>query len=412
MNVFPIKTATSCQLKWVWSTLLLNSGITRSCHRTAESKLTAENFSDFHNTDVKIQDRLSMLAGQWPEQNCGYCRSIEEQGGVSDRIRHLSIPYRMPQELRIDPEAVNVSPTVLEVFFDNTCNLGCLYCTPSLSSFIEAENKKHGRFEKHNIILHNQEKKFQSMIDLFWTWFPEGFPKLARMTVLGGEPFYQKEVDQLLSMIAKHPNPHCTLSFQSNLMISESRMLQIIEKLQSLTSCRLVKRVDITCSIDCWGPEQQYVRWPLDLDRWQKNFEMLIEQQDFYLNINQTISPLTIKTMPQLLERLATWRRKRHIGHWFSEVSPGPDYLKPHILGWEIFELDFTQILNMMPMDTEEDRLARQYMSGIFNRIRQHEPDPIQIRDMFVYLEEKDRRRGTDWRNVFPWLEGFRHHVV
>jgi hypothetical protein len=410
--MFPIKTATSCQLKWIWSTLFLNTGITRSCHRTAESELTAENFHDFHNTDLKIQDRRDMLNGHWPEKHCGYCKNIEDIGGVSDRIRHLSVPYQMPQELRMDSAAVVVSPTVLEVYFNNTCNLGCLYCTPKFSSFIESENNKHGDFEKYDITLRNPEKKFKTLVEKFWQWFPDGFPKLARLNVLGGEPFYQAEVDTLLSMIEQYPNPQCELNFVTNLMISQSRLSDIMEKLHSLKSRRMIRRVDITCSIDCWGPEQQYVRWPLDLDQWQQNFETLLGHDDLYLSINQTISTLTIKTMPQLLDRLYTWRSKRHVGHWFSEVNPGPEYLKPHILGSDIFEQDFQQITSMMPTDTEENALAHQYMSGIFDRIRTHKPDPIQIRNMFVFLEEKDRRRGTDWRGIFPWLKDFEHHVV
>lgn len=412
MNWFPIKTTTSCQLKWLWSTVFLNSGVTRSCHRTAESELTASNFHDFHNTEIKIQDRRAMLDGQWPETNCGYCKDIEDLGGTSDRIRHLSIPYRLPQELRNDPKAVIVSPTLLEVYFDNTCNLGCLYCTPKFSSFIEAENHKHGDFAKHNIILKNPEKKFNSLINEFWAWFPKGYPTLGRLHILGGEPFYQTHLDQLLSMIEQHPNPHCELNFVSNLMISSARLSDIVTRLNHLKSLKAIKRVDITCSIDCWGPQQHYVRWPLDLDKWQTNFETLLRDTDFYLNINQTISPLTIKTMPELLQHLATWRRQRHVGHWFSEVNPGPNYLKPHILGAEIFEQDFAQILDLMPTDTKENDLAHQYMLGIFNRIRQHTPDPDQIRDMFVFLEEKDRRRGTDWRSVFPWLKGFENYVV
>ena len=47
---FPIKTKTACQLKWAWSTLYLNNGETKSCHRTGQSELTPENFLNFHNT--------------------------------------------------------------------------------------------------------------------------------------------------------------------------------------------------------------------------------------------------------------------------------------------------------------------------------------------------------------------------
>ena len=75
---FPIKTATSCQLKWNWSTLFLNTGITASCHRTGKSEINAENFKNFHNTPVKLADRTNMLQGKWPEESCKYCKDIED----------------------------------------------------------------------------------------------------------------------------------------------------------------------------------------------------------------------------------------------------------------------------------------------------------------------------------------------
>ena len=143
---FPIRTATSCQLKWNWTALYLNGGFSRTCHRTAETPLTPENFNNFHNTDVVLADRRRMLQGLWPETSCSYCRNIEESGGVSDRLRQIDAPDLSPPELVDDASAIQVSPTILEVFFNNTCNLGCLYCTPVLSSVINAENQKFGSF--------------------------------------------------------------------------------------------------------------------------------------------------------------------------------------------------------------------------------------------------------------------------
>ena len=55
-QIFPIKTATSCRLKWSWSSLILTTGETDSCHRSSKSFLTPENFNDFHNTAEKIRD--------------------------------------------------------------------------------------------------------------------------------------------------------------------------------------------------------------------------------------------------------------------------------------------------------------------------------------------------------------------
>lgn len=401
---FPINTATACQLKWNWSTLYLNTGGTASCHRTAISELTAENFLDFHNTPIKLADRTDMLQGKWPENNCAYCREIEDQGGLSDRMRQLTVPNLVPLELDYDNTAINISPTIVETYFNNTCNLGCLYCNPELSSTIETENKKFGDFKIKGIELVNSQKHYKDLSPHFWNWFPEGFKKLKRFHLMGGEPLYQKELDILLEMIEKHPNPDCEINLVTNLMVPKTRIVTVLEKFKQLLIARKIKRLDITCSIDCWGPQQEYVRWGIDLNVWEENFKILMENKWVYMNINQTISALTIKTMSDLLIKLREWRKDRKIGHWFSGVSPGPSYLKGEIFGNKEFEYDCIEILNLMPKDTDADKTAVKYMEGIFQQILNAEENNEEIKKLIVFLNEKDRRRKTDWRQMFPWL--------
>ena len=57
------------------------------------------------------------------------------------------MPNLSPVELDVDNKLIFVSPTIIEVFFDNTCNLSCLYCIPELSSKIADENKNFGEFK-------------------------------------------------------------------------------------------------------------------------------------------------------------------------------------------------------------------------------------------------------------------------
>lgn len=411
---FPIKTDTACQLKWAWSTLFLNAGTTKSCHRTAESVLTPENFFEFHNTSVKIQDREAMLKGQWPEQNCQYCKNIELSNGISDRVRMSSVPNLSPDELYNDPLATCVDPTILEVYFNNACNLGCLYCTDSLSSTIEAENKKFGIFEQGGVKLEPsiESWQFKNLLPEFWKWFEIGFPKLKRFHCGGGEPFYQKEFFKLLDFIELHPNPNCEFNIITNLMVAPELLQSTVAKFKNLLSTRKLKRVDITCSIDCWGPDVEYVRHGLNLSHWEQNFNYLLKQKWLTLNINQTVTPLTIKTMPVLINKLKQWRQEHPVGHYFSGAYPVADYLKLDVLGEDTFAKDVEEILSCMPLHTEQDKQAHVYMGGILGQINNTKLDPSRTRDMIVFLNEKDRRRGTNWREVFPWLSEIEKNVV
>jgi hypothetical protein len=120
---FPIKTDTACQLKWNWSTLRLYNGITSSCHRVQGDPITTDDFDSFHNTPKKLADRQLMLQGQWPVGGCEYCQKIEQAGGHSDRMFHLDIPNMTPPELDTNVVAVEVTPKIVEVYFDNVCNM-------------------------------------------------------------------------------------------------------------------------------------------------------------------------------------------------------------------------------------------------------------------------------------------------
>lgn len=408
---FPISTDTACQLKWAWSTLYLNSGGTTSCHRTGWATLTHENFYQFHNTPNKLQDRRAMLEGRWPDDACQYCRTIEEAGGFSDRMRHKTIPDLAPEVLYQDPIAVEIDPTIVEVFFSNVCNLSCLYCSASLSSTINTEHQKYGEFKQHGVELLPHKNQFNDFSSMFWQWFEKKFVGLKRFHVLGGEPLLQKEWSKLLDMIAQHPNPNCELNVVTNLMVSTEMLEGYIDQLKNLLKQRALKRIDVTCSIDCWGDPQEYVRYGFDMDHWLKNFAILRSKRWIKLNINQTISVLTIKTMPTLLENLRTWRRERAIGHWFSSVAPGPDYLKPNILG-DVFQEDFRKILDLMPTSTNDEMSAREYMSGISKQIAHTAPIVGDIQDLFIFLDEKDRRRGTNWQTIFPWLVEYKEKYV
>ena len=320
---FPIKTDTACQLKWSWSTLLLWQGITRSCHRTADSELTPENFLNFHNTDIKLQNRQAMLEGRWPDKSCQYCKNIEDRGGTSDRMRMSSIPNLSPDILYEDPTATIIDPSIVEVYFNNTCNLGCLYCNMGFSSVNEDENRRFGTFHQDGVRLTAKPKgQYKNLVPYFWQWFERDFQKVKRLHILGGEPFLQKELFELLEKFKQFPNPDCEFNVVTNLTCSEDTLEKFLDQCRTLLVNRCLKRVDITCSIDCWDKDQEHVRWGVKLDQWEKNFKILMKHKWLKININQTITVLTIRSMPTLLKKLKEWNKVHPIGHFFSEGEP------------------------------------------------------------------------------------------
>jgi len=404
---FPIQTETACALKWSWNTLRLYNGLTSSCHRVDGDIIGVENFDTFHNTPKKIADRELMLNGQWPQGGCEFCKNVEAVGGDSDRQFHLKIPDQHPRELDADATLTHVAPTILEIYFDNVCNMKCLYCWDGFSSQIQQENKKFGEYRNAGVVIKNLATKHpesDALKNQFWNWMDQHSQTLRRLHILGGEPFYQQDFTTCLDFLDNRKHPNLEFNIVSNLMIRPDVFQAHIQRIKQLVGKRKIKRFDLTASIDCWAPEVEYVRAGLDLTVWKENFEYLVNEKWIYLSINQTLTPLTIKTIPELVAYINRQRVDREIGHYMSPVSMTHDFLHPGIFGKGFFKTDFDAIILLMPEHTWQQCEAKKQMQGIANLIEHGTRDQTIIDQLAIYLTEMDRRRNTNWKNTFPWL--------
>jgi hypothetical protein len=408
---FPIDTATACQSKWTWSTIYLNQLSSASCHRVNPVPFGLDEFNNFHNLPRKIADRKLMLQGQWPTGGCEYCKQIEHAGGWSDRQHNLNIRGLAPPELLVDPTEVHVSPRIVEIFAQNTCNLACIYCNGNLSSRIEQENLKFGDFEKSGVsipIVLTPTAASQEYFNRFIDWLDNNVQNLVRLHLLGGETFLQHNLmTSVLDIIERKPNPVLEFCIFSNLNVPDSAWNKYIPRIRDLQSAGNIRVFDLTASIDCWGPEQEYVRSGLDLDKFEQRFAWASEQGSWLrLNINQTVTAMTIRTMPDLIQKISQYSHSKHIGHYF-EFYIGPHMFQhPKNYAWDFWQHDFEHILTAMPQKTAEQREVIPRMLGLQNLLQQQSSHNYEaINQLLVYLDELDRRRGTDWRELFSYLD-------
>ena len=402
---FPIKTETACQSKWTWNTLWLNEGTASSCHRAGWDDVTVDNFN-LHNGPNKIQARKQMLEGRWPGGGCEYCRDIEQAGGHSDRQHNNLIPGLTPAEVDLDQTAVVVTQRIQEIFAENTCNLSCIYCNSNLSSKIEQENNRYGEFKQKGVWLKDtlaNKQDNKALYAKFLEWLTDNVHHLRRLHLLGGETFIQhKLMTDVLDILERKPNKDLKLCIFSNMNAPEKYWQLYIERIRNLP----IKGFDLTASIDCWGEQQQYVRHGLDLDLFEQRLAWASEQGDWLtLNINQSVTNMTIKTMPELIKVVNKYNQQKHIGHYF-EFYIGPEqYQHPKIFAYNMWQEDFKRIYNEMRRETVEHQEVFTRLEGLeqqLKTVKQH--DYEQIENLHIYLDELDRRRGTDWRSLFPYL--------
>ena len=233
---FPIKSGIPCQLKWNHSTVFLTMATTASCHRVTHDPYEfKDNKINFHNIKTKLEARGKMLKGEWPGRGCEHCKSTEDAGGHSDRMSHLNMQgVTAPKELATNTEAVNVTPTQLEIYFSNTCNLKCVYCNSKFSSTIDNENRLNGLFEYGFEQNQGMPVRIYGKIEInpnieedtnkLFVWLEEHIHELNKVMILGGEPFLQKETERLVRLLERTNNPNLTLVIFSNLTVDPVRV--------------------------------------------------------------------------------------------------------------------------------------------------------------------------------------------
>jgi hypothetical protein len=185
-----------------------------------------------------------------------------------------------------------------------------------------------------------------------------------------------------------------------------------MSRIQKLVEKKKIKRFDLTASIDCLGRDQEYVRYGLDLVTWRKNFEHVIAESWIYLNINQTLSALTIKTIPDLIDYINQFNNDREINQFMSTTVMTHDFLHPKIFGAGFFDKDFSAIITRMKDHTWIQQQARKYLQGLIADINTCSRDQVRINQLATYLTELDRRRGLNWQETFPWLTNEIAHVL
>jgi hypothetical protein len=315
------------------------------------------------------------------------------------------IPNVYPSELDTNPAQVVINPSIVEVFFSNTCNLKCVYCKASLSSAIQAEELAFGTGVLANLIP-EENNKYKELIPKFWSWFETNHASLQRLQILGGEPLLQKDLFKLLDFFENNPCPALELNIVTNLSVPTHVLQKASEQMARLLITRKVKRVDIQASIDCWGPAQEYVRHGLSLDLFERNLKSLIGMKIFRIGLLSTICSLTIPEMHALVHKHKEWCQSQEIFWYMHLVLPVSDsVLSPNIFDSDYLVQQLDNVYNLLPSNSWDQQQTKEVLLGIMKQIEATKvKDSVKQQELIKYLDEIDRRRSLDWRQCFPWL--------
>ena len=431
-----------CAAKWSQVTVHLGSGHTHSCHHPRTHLIPLEEIkrspSALHNTSFKIEQRLDMLNGKRPTE-CEYCWQVEDRGDVlSDRVLKSYEPWS--KDRISDLQGLNhVNPSYLEISFSNVCNFKCSYCSPDVSSKWMEEIEKFGAYptsQKFNNIEWIQtqnkmpflERDLNPYVEAFWQWWPELYPTLHTFRITGGEPLMTKHTFRVLDYIIEHPNPELELGINSNLCVPEKLIDEFIEKIQQIQIAKSVKNVVVYTSCEAYGDQAEYIRYGMNYKQWLSNCDRYLSSvPDSQIHIMSTYNLLSVISYQQFLEDILILKRKHcsfrvNTNHSVYIDIPYLNYPSHQVVGLlsEEFINNIQVQINFMKDNINKDESNRmgfviseveklQRVLTVFeSKIKNGYPEKEQFRKDFVkFVDEHDRRRGTNFKNTFPELMEF-----
>jgi len=432
-----------CVAKWKQVTVHLHNGRTHSCHHPIPHHIPLEEIqvssSALHNTSFKLQQQQLMLRGERPSE-CDYCWRVEDSdpsGQVfSDRIMksidHWARPYI--DEIIANPNQLH-EPSYLELSFSSVCNFKCSYCTPEVSSKWMEEIKEYGAYPtsknlhditwlKDNKRLPYLEREVNPYVEAFWDWWPELYPSLKVLRVTGGEPLLTKHTFRLLEFILSNPRPDLELNINSNLCVPEKLFVDFIAVLKRIQDAGAVKEVKIYTSCEAKGARAEYIRHGLDYNQWLDNCNRLMTSVPHCkITVMSTYNALSVTSFKDFLQDMLDFRLR-----YTNEVDRHPIGIDIPYLRWpthqtiEILPDEYRSMI-VDQIDFMKDNLQQTHvpelcgrgfydyeinrMSRILTVFDNRTTNPVDQKDFAVFVDEHDRRRGTDFLKTFPEMANF-----
>lgn len=432
-----------CTAKWLQSTIYLMNGNNHSCHHPPVHKIKIDklltNPSALHNTDFKKQQRQMMLDRQRPPE-CQYCWNIEnlDSSFTSDRTYKSTDPnwsYDYINRIDKNNPYADVNPTYLEVAFDNTCNLKCMYCTPDISSKWMEEIEQHGSYAGgHNSIewirhagkIPIPNNQYNPYVEAFWNWWPTLVGDLRTFRITGGEPLLSKNTWRVFEDIIANPRPNLELAINSNFDVPEQLFKKFLDTIPLLL--KNVKTLSVYSSGEAYSEQCNYIRYGMNYDRWLKNVRefLSITPQDVKLGIMTTFNALSMTTFDKFLDDIYKLRVEFNETASHNRIPMMFNYLRwPEFQNARILPTEFKRpyIDRIKQFVLDHSRSAGEGVAGRFyleeidqvNRLEEYimqetsnENQLQMLRNKFgAFYREYDRRRGTDFTKVFPDMTEF-----
>lgn len=284
-----------CPLPWIsvhsWC------GDVTPCCQWEDKGVIAENTEAAIHSDLFKDIRKSMLENK-ELKGCTQCYQEEAAGKQSRRTEALK-QYGRPTTVQLK---------LMDIGFDNVCNLKCRGCQGAASHlWYDDEIKMYGES------LHPTK---------YWSYLADAdFNNLEYIHIAGGEPLLSKNFEEFSKKLLKSDNLNSiTLSCVTNgTVLPKKSILELFQKVGTL-------KIDI--SIDALGKLNNYFRSGSNFTSLLKNLNYYKEfrsRQNLELSIHMTVSVYNVNKIPETYEYFNLYypefKLTHRVLHWPEQLS-------------------------------------------------------------------------------------------
>jgi radical SAM protein with 4Fe4S-binding SPASM domain len=160
----------------------------------------------------------------------------------------------------------------LDLRWNNTCNLACIYCSDMCSSLWADINSK--KSDPNVIPIKTKSYKHQEeLISLIKKYAND----LEHLYLAGGEPLLIKENTDVLNLLVDADNTQCRIIVNSNILNLKT---PVFEKLTQMNN------VQWLVSAESIGEMYEYIRWPALWNTFYSNLQILKTLKNHSISVN------------------------------------------------------------------------------------------------------------------------------
>lgn len=413
-RVIPIKDSTICPRRWNFVDVRLNTGEAKICCFTTFRKIKPG--ESILNNDYIKERRLEMIKGiQHPD--CEYCWKFERQGLQSKRTVETDF-NKLDKELyerlsQIDPDEVTIDHPILHsnevrtfsVSVDNTCDLKCSYCSNPYSSQWAVEDLKH------KIINIEQFKELTKEPDdyvtkEFWNLIEQQKENISTIGFTGGEPSINPN---FYTTIEKIMDVKTDIDRQiymfSNGNSEEKQFAKLVDLIERVTKNYKFK---IIYSMEALDKQAEYIRYGLEWDRFERNFDHLMELYSKNPNMSVGLGPtLSIPAIPKF-DLFIKWamEKERKYGvalSFHQNTVKSPEWNRTENLPVEYGEV-FDRAIEHLRNAPFRHQLYIDFLEASKKSLGSIKFD---VKSFSEFYKNYDRTRETNFAETFPELKEY-----